>query len=198
MISFLKGTTINKATDRVTFLVGDVGYEIFVSPKTSSKLPLNKPTEIHIYTHVREDTLSLFGFIDNKTKDIFTLLLSVSGVGPKIALAIESVADSQKISQAIQNADVDFFTAISGLGKKSAQRIIVDLKSKLGELKELDLTETTAKNFAPVIDALKTLGFSAKEAKTATVEVKNKIELTQEEIIRQALKNLSKPTRKDG
>lgn len=139
---------------------------------------------------MREDQLSLFGFLDQNSLDIFSLLLSVSGIGPKIALAIESVANPAKIKSAIQAADVDFFTAIPGLGKKSAQRIIIDLKSKLGELKELDLAEKASHTEA--LDALKSLGLSAKEATKAIQKVKNKDQLSQEDIIRQALKNLKK------
>lgn len=195
MISFLSGTVIDKNQNDLVLLVNGVGYQVITSPKTSTKIKLNQANvELYIYTHVREDTLSLYGFLDKSSKDIFTLLLSVSGVGPKIALAIEAAASSRQIESAIRAADVDFFTHIPGLGKKSSQRIIVDLKSKLGDLKDIDLTDQ-AEDFVETTQALKSLGFSAKEAKEAIGQVKNKSNLNSEEIIRQALKSInSSPT----
>lgn len=193
MISFLKGEVIAKSPTEVTLLTHGVGYQLFISTSTAQKLQLNqKDAQLHIYTHVRQDTLSLFGFASQNDKENFKLLISVSGIGPKIALAIGSVASSKSIERAVLNADVDFFSRVPGIGKKSAQRIIVDLKSKIGTLKELDLSEKTAQEYLQVKIALRGLGFSSQEAIDAIKKVKNKTKLSEEDIIRQALKNLAK------
>ncbi len=188
MINFLKGKVIEKSSDQLTLLVQDVGYQVLVSTKTLKELKLKTTASVYIYTHVREDTISLFGFLNSKQKQVFELLLSVSGVGPKIALAINNAGSVNQITSAIQSADVNFFTSISGLGKKSAQRIIIDLKSKLGSQQELDLKD--AKTYPDVQAALKTLGISKKESLEAIAKVKNKDKLTDQDIIKQSLKQL--------
>jgi len=193
MINFLQGKIIAKTPTEVTLLAGDVGYQVIVSTRTAKTYSLNqKNASIHIYTHVRDDTLKLYGFIDVPSKDMFLLLLSVSGIGPKIALSVESTATGKQIASAIREAEVEFFTKIPGLGKKSAQRIIVDLKSKLGTIKELDLTDQDADKYAQVSDALKSLGFTAKETRDAINNVKNKDKLSDSDIIKQALRILGK------
>jgi len=183
MINLLQGTIVSKNISEVTLLTAGVGYQVLVSSLTSKKLITDKPATLYIYTHVREDALSLYGFQNPSDKNIFTLLLSVSGIGPKIALTICSTAPAPVIHQAITNSDVDFFTQIKGLGKKSAQRIIIDLKG-------LNLDQKSAADFPQVSAALKSLGFSSQEAREALQKVKNKSKLSDEQIIRLALKNL--------
>lgn len=193
MIAYLKGYILDKKLNQLTLLTGGVGYHVHVSSRTAAAYKLGQQdAAIHIYTHVREDTLSLFGFTDEPSKNMFTLLLSVSGVGPKIALAVEAAASPSQIERAIAAADVDFFSRISGLGKKTAQRIIVDLKPKLTSLKELDLSQEVGSSFSQVQEALRSLGISAKEASEAISKVKNKFNLSPETIVRQALRNLKR------
>lgn len=193
MIAYLKGHILDKKLNQLTLLTGGVGYHVHVSPRTATAYKLGQQdAQLHIYTHVREDTLSLFGFTDERSKNMFTLLLSVSGVGPKIALAVEAVAPPAQIERAIAEADVDFFSRIPGLGKKTAQRIIVDLKPKLTSLKELDLSQEAGSSFIQVQAALRSLGFSAQESSEAIGKVKNKSNLSPEVIVRQSLRNLKR------
>ncbi len=189
MINSLSGTIIDIISNEITLEVNGVGYQVFVPARIISSLSLNSLSQLFIYTHVREDLLQLYGFTDKEDKQLFMQLLSVSGVGAKTALAILSSGPAETIAAAIRNAEVEYFSAIPGIGKKSAQRIIVDLKSKLGTTKELNLAEES-NQFMQVQLALKSLGFSKEEAKAALAKIENKDTLSESELIRQALKNL--------
>lgn len=191
MINYLEGTVIAKGPGEMTVLTGGVGYQVCVSSRTLRSTRLNEPAKLFIYTHVREDSLSLYGFSTEDDKDIFKLLLSVAGIGPKTALSICAQAGDE-IKQAVMDADVQFFSDIPGIGKKSAQRIIVDLKPKLGTLKELDLAAKEATEYTRAKQALQGLGFSAAEAVRAIALVSDKDRLKDEEIIKEALRQLGK------
>ena len=191
MIGWLNGKLLAVDKDRVIVDVSGVGYQVLPSAGVArNKIKIGEEIRLFIYTHVREDQLSLFGFSNLEEKQMFELLLSVSGVGPKSALAVLSRGNPDEIRQAVANADVEFFTSVSGLGKKSAQRIIIDLKSKLGDLAELDLKggdEPAAKELAA---ALKSMGFSPDEARAAVKRVD--LELPLDKKIRLALKEIGK------
>lgn len=161
MIGYLKGQIQSKTTERLILNVGNVGYELAVPFFELDRAKTGETKEYLVYTHVREDELSLFGFSSPADRQIFTHLISVSGIGPKLGIGIISQAGgAKKIVRAIQEADVEFFTSVKGLGKKGAQRLIVDLKSKLGGLKELEFdTEADYE----LVEALEGLGFSKKE-----------------------------------
>lgn len=192
MINSLSGNITDISGNELTIEVAGVGYQVYLPLRSVSKLAIDQSVSVHVHTHVREDALVLYGFIDKQDKVMFHHLLSVSGIGAKSALNILSQAKANEIATAIRVADVDFFTHIPGLGKKSAQRIIVDLKSKLGTAKELDLSGQDSPQFSQALLGLKSLGFSAQEAKEALAKIANKHELTESELIRQALKNLGK------
>lgn len=162
MISFLSGKFIGTVSTKTIINVRGVGYGVYIPENDLAKLTKEKKIELFIYTHVRQDTLDLYGFLKKEQLELFKLLLSVSGVGPKSALLVVS-RGVESIKQAISKADVSFFTTIPRLGKKSAQRIIIDLKSKLGGLKELELGEEGGET-QEAIEALKVLGFSKAEA----------------------------------
>jgi len=184
MIGYLRGKIQDKEINSLVLDVHGVGYRLLVPVFVWQNCQIGDRKEFLIYTHVREDDLSLFGFLEKADKQIFQNLLSVSGVGPKSALNMISYSRGAKnIVQAIQRADVDFFVSIKGLGKKSAQRIIIDLKSKLGGLKEL---EFEAEQDQDLLEALRGLGFSREEIKKAVKGIKK--ELSLEEKIRLALK----------
>lgn len=183
MIGYLNGTIKIKESNSLILDVNNVGYQITVPLFLLENSKVNDKKEFFIYTHVREDALSLYGFDKLEDKNIFLQLISVSGVGPKTALRIISIAlGAENIIQAIQNADVDFFMSIKGIGKKSSQRIIVDLKSKIGGLKDL---EFDMDKDADLYNALKNLGFSHNEIKTAVKGIDTNIRL--EEKIKKAL-----------
>lgn len=189
MINSLSGKIIDLTGNEITLDVNGVGYQVFIPVRLALSIKLDASVRMYIYTHVREDQLQLYGFTDKPDKQIFMQLLSVSGIGAKTALAILSSGSAETIAAAISNADVDYFSSIPGIGKKSSQRIIVDLKPKLGAIKELDLSATENPQ---VLSALKSLGFTASEAKQALSKIDNKHQLSESDIIRQALKNLGK------
>ena len=163
MIGYLSGTIKFKENNDLILEVNRVGYQVFVPVFVWQDAKIGEKKELFIYTNVREDDLNLFGFTHKEDKQIFMHLISVSGIGPKLALNILSFSNGAKnIIRAIENADVDFFESIKGLGKKSSQRIIVDLKAKVGGIKELEF-ETEADR--DLVEALKGLGFDKEEIK---------------------------------
>ena len=157
MIGYLKGTPRLVNDKLLVVTPSGVGYEVSVGRSLLTKAQTAGELELYTHTHVKEDQLSLFGFGTTEEKKLFQLLLGVSGVGPSIALNISELG-AERIISAVQEAQVSTFTAIPRVGKKLAQKIIIDLKSKLGSLKELELSEATgqAKELA---EALMALGF---------------------------------------
>lgn len=145
--------------------------------------------ELFIYTHVREDILELYGFNSTEEKRLFLLLLDVSGVGPRTALAITE-RSPQEIISAVQQADSKFFSSIPRVGKKVAQKIIIDLKSKLGSLKELDLGPTTSQE-QEIVTALASLGF-AEEDVLDQLRTEDFSAVTLEESIKRIIQKLGK------
>lgn len=185
MIGYLKGVILQKELKGLLVNVHDIGYFVQVPGYVWQEASIGKLQDFFIYTHVREDELSLYGFLNPEDKLIFQQLITVSGIGPKVALKIISNAGSaEKIIKAIQKADVDFFLSIKGIGKKTSQRIIIDLKSKIGGIKELQFE---AESDLDLEEALRGLGFSTKEIKQAVKGIKK--ELSLEEKLKLALKN---------
>lgn len=185
MIGYLEGTIKSKESNSLILDVRGVGYRVFTPLFIWQGCQVKEKKEFLIYTYVKEDELSLFGFLKPTDKEMFISLISVSGIGPKLALNIISYSrGSNKVIRAIQKADVDFFVSIKGLGRKSAQRIIVDLKSKIGGLKEL---EFEAEQDQDLLTALRGLGFSREEIKESVKGIKKNLSL--EEKIRLALKS---------
>lgn len=190
MISYLSGTIKFKGPNYLIMLVGGVGYKVFVPLDLLTHTFLASPTSLFTYTHVKEDALDLYGFPTQEELTLFELFLTVSGIGPKTALSIFSNGKLPKIKEAIVKGDVDFFTTVPRLGRKNAQKIIIELRSKLGSLGELDLSAEGGET-KEIIDALKSFGFSAIEAKEALKSIKE-IEGDTSDKIRQALKYLGK------
>ena len=191
MIGWLAGKLLAYDRDRVIVDVNGVGYQAAASAGVlRNKVKIGEEIRIFVYTHVREDQLVLFGFLNLKERQMFELLLSVSGVGPKSALAVLSRGNSNEIRDAVANADVEFFKSVPGLGKKTAQRIIIDLKSKLGDLAELDLKGEREPAAKELVAALKSMGFSPDEARAAVKRVDFELPLDQQ--IRSALKEIGR------
>lgn len=172
MISFLVGKPIIEK-EFVTILTGGVGYAVRINEQVLSRLRSTEVAELFIYTHVRENAIELYGFSSTQERDLFLLLLDVSGVGPKTALGIINLP-SQKIISAIQNAETAVFSSVPRVGKKLAQKIIIELRSKLGALKELDLSPVSPK-YHEVMEALQGLGFPDQsiEAALKTIDLEN-------------------------
>lgn len=170
MISYLIGKPIIDH-ENLILLVGGVGYGIKATPQVLSLASNQNELELFVYTHVKEDKLELFGFSTTQEKETFELLLSVSGIGPSTALNLVA-AGSNKLVSAVQNAQVSFFTNIPRVGKKLAQKIIIELRSKLGELKALDLGPRSSAQLE-LIEALVGLGFGEDQVN----EVVNQLDL---------------------
>lgn len=175
--------------DTLIMVVNGVGYGVQVNNSTLQKASLLKEMTLNIYTHVREDRIELYGFGTREEQTIFELLIDVSGVGPKTALSITEKG-SQALVQAVQQADVRFFTKVPRVGKKSAQKIIIELKSKLGGLKDLDLSPLSSKE-QEVSEALQTLGFSEDDIE-ATIKELNIEELALEAAVQKAIQFMGK------
>ena len=190
MIGYLKGQVSHISSENCLLNIGGVGYEISCPNRTLQQLKADEKVELFIYTHVREDQLKLFGFKTETDKELFISILDVSGVGPKIALSILTAGTASQIKQAIAQADVNFFTQIKGLGKKNAQKIIIELKTKLGSVKELDLAQSEAEYSPDVIAALQSFGFLKRDIlKTLKTLDSN---LSEQELIKQSLTQLGK------
>lgn len=186
MIGYLRGVVKEVSKTGVILLCGEVGYLVKVPERISFKIKTGEKREFYIYTHVREDILALFGFESKDELNMFELLIGVSGVGPKIAMAILSNQTPEKIKKAILDGEIEVFTSISGIGKKNAQRIIVELRSKLGSnSEEIDFES----NETEVIDVLVNWGFSKKQAFEAVKKLDPT--LSDEEKIKLSLKNLN-------
>ncbi len=191
MIGLLKGKVELLQRPFVIIDVNGVGYKVLVPENVYSKLSLEEKIRIFTYTYVREDALDLFGFLAAEDLSLFESLLTVSGVGPKTALNIFSFGERKDIIEAIIKGDVTFFTSVPRLGTKNAQKIIIELKNKMGAGQDLDLSGKDLLENAEVVQALKNFGFSVSEAQKAVREVK-KEGISTEERIRLALKALGR------
>lgn len=168
---------------------GWVGYQVSVTTHTLGKLAGEERAAFHIHTHVREDAFLLYGFLEESELLMFELLISVGGIGPKVALSILSIADPKTLTTAIYHKDPSILTRVSGVGKRTAERIIVELQNKVEGLEMGDTAGALADQ--EVLDALQALGYSVTQAREAlkavapeTTEVSARI--------RQALKHLGK------
>lgn len=189
MIGFLSGTIHSNSTEQIILLVNGVGYLVTVPANYINLLKVSVQTELFIYTHVREDTFDLYGFLATDELELFKLVLTVSGIGPKTALLVIDKG-VVKVERAIKDADTNFFTTVPRLGHKNAQKIIIELKNKLGGLKELDLTSENEES-TEAIEALRSLGYTRQEALLAIGAVPAS-EKTLEQKISYALRNLGK------
>lgn len=191
MISHIKGVIEEKFNNSIIVDVQGVGYEVTVSSLDYENYNLNEERKFYTYHAVRENTEELYGFSSLVAKKLFELLISAQGIGPKAAMAILSLAEPEEVRNAIANADTSFVSKASGVGKKSAERVIVDLKDKVGIPSHYGATEMINKKSSnepdEALDALIALGFPLKEA-TAALEKVNP-SLPVEERIKLALKN---------
>ncbi len=191
MIGSLNGKIELLLNPHVYVDVSGVGYKVLVSDKTYSELKQGDNIKFFIHTHVREDEISLFGFLNPEDLKLFEQLIGVSGIGPKTALNIFSFGTKKDIENAIIRADTSFFTSVPRLGTKNAQRIIIELKNKMGGVSDIDLSGKDHEQNKDVIDALKTFGFSISESQKALREIKQG-DLSMEEKIRLSLKYLGR------
>ncbi len=185
MIAYLKGNILEKTANSIILENGGIGYKVFVLPEIL-ELHIKDSIALYIYHKVSEDGQSLFGLPDFVTLQFFELLITVSGVGPKVALAILSAAKVDAVKQAILSQDPAIFTRISGVGLKTAEKIIVELKTKMGSLESVSGLGVSS---SEVFDALLALGYNQREVR----DVVGKLDggLPTQEQVRQALKLLA-------
>jgi holliday junction DNA helicase RuvA len=190
MIGQLTGN-IAHTDDRFVILnVGGVGYKIFTTAESMIVLAKNSE-EVTLWTHliVKEDALDLYGFVSQQELNFFELLITVSGIGPKSALGVLSLAGVETLCKAISSNNTEYLTKVAGVGRKSAEKIVLELKDKLGKLGDFLPTENLDKE-ADVLNALEALGYSIREAREAIKKIPAGTEDTGEKI-KQALKQLS-------
>ncbi|MFH0778553.1 MAG: Holliday junction branch migration protein RuvA [Candidatus Eisenbacteria bacterium] len=194
MIASLKGTLIGKAPTRVVILVGGVGYAANVPLSTYERMgDVGGTASLHTYLHVREDALSLYGFATVEEKSLFELLITVSGIGPKLALVILSGSNVSSFTEAVACGNTAMLTTISGVGKKLAERLVVELREKIEMLVPAHETAQASgfesTHFNDAMLALVSLGVTRASASRALKRVLSeaKGELTLEEMIRRAL-----------
>jgi holliday junction DNA helicase RuvA len=172
MIGQLTGQPAPYISGSLIINVRGVGYKVFVSEKLHLQALQSSKLTLYTHTHVRDDTLDLYGFDSIENLKLFQLIINISGIGPKIAITLMDKG-VENITQAVSKADVDFFTSIPRLGKKNAQKIIIELKPKLGDLEDLDLIGDSPET-KEAINALTGLGFSQKQAVKALKQTEAK------------------------
>lgn len=190
MIGLLTGTIILRNDPYLIIDVHGVGYKVYGSVSLL-KHTIGEEVQAFIHTYIREDALDLYGFGSAQELRVFEYLIGISGIGPKTAIGVFGLGTTGEILDAIRKADVDFFTGVPRLGKKNAQKIIIELKNKLGSEGELDLKEEEGTVTAEVVSALTSIGFSEKEAKAAVRAIGETGESVSDKV-RLALKHLGK------
>jgi Holliday junction DNA helicase RuvA len=160
MIAHLRGPILTKSPNQVTVECAGVGYDVIISVATYSALPpVGAEARLHIHTHVREDQIALFGFVELAEKRLFEKLLTISGIGPKLAITVLSGVDATRLITAIRSGDHATLTRIPGIGKKTAERVVLELKDKLD-----DLAAATAAPTSPDAPRLSPIGEDALSA----------------------------------
>lgn len=192
MIGILNGTVAYREDPFFILDVHGVGYKVLVPTGVFAGVSgLGNQIKLFTHTHVREDLLELYGFTTPEDLKLFEYLISVSGIGCRTALNIFSIGSRRDIIHAITTGNTEFFTAVPRLGKKNAQKIIIELKNKLGGEGDIDLSQEDQVENTEIIAVLKTFGFNTSESQAALKALKGKGE-TIEEKIRLALKYLGK------
>jgi Holliday junction DNA helicase RuvA len=191
MIATLTGVVSEKLVDIVVLDVNGVGYGVAVTLDDLRKMETGEQAKVYVYEHIREQGYDLFGFLSQNTKALFEQLLGVNGIGPKMALNMLSIGNEQEVRQAIASGDVKFIQQANGVGKRVAERVVVELKDKVGlvgvDLEStglLQATDTLMKDEA--VEALVALGYTTTDAAAALQKVD--ADLPTEDRIKQALK----------
>ena len=185
MIGYIRGDIKFKDKEGLIVDCAGVGYSIRAPLSILRNGEVGEPIELYIHTHVREDVLALYGFLEMESLRLFEKIIGVSGIGPKTALVIFDKSENvEAIRTAIIAADVDFFTKIPGIGKKGAQKVIIELKPKLGSDDDLDLRDNVASG--EVMQAMLELGFKKNELRDVLKKIDSKLPV--EEQIKQALR----------
>ena len=163
MIGSIKGKIILKTDKFIIVEANGVGYKVSVSPILLTKTTEGEEIFFWVHTHIREDSFDLYGFIDYSELEFFEMLINVSGIGPKGALTILAVATTDTLKKAIKTSDLAYLTKISGIGKKTAEKMVIELRDKIGIIN----TDGNLRDELDALEALKSLGYSQNEAREA-------------------------------
>jgi len=188
MITYLKGEIIDKDMQTVVLKTGDIGYEIFVTGKIIQETTIGSENEFWTYHAVKDNAEDLYGFLTRDELSFFKLLLTINGVGPKSALSILNSTTVETLTEGIQSGDATYLSKISGIGKKSAEKIVLALKDKLGAIESVKGAPQNQN--AVAIDALVALGYSERESREAIAGIESSD--NPEKMIKEALKGLGK------
>lgn len=200
MIGQLRGTLIDKRAPWLLLDVGGVGYEVEAPMTVFYQLP-EVGAELHLYTHfvVRDDAQLLYGFASRFERELFRALIRINGVGPKVALAILSGMEAERFVRCIESEDVGALTKIPGIGKKTAERLLIEMSDRLAKLDGVPATlpgqvpmAMSADATSDAVAALESLGYRPKDAQAAVAKVADADSLSSEQLIRQALKSLAR------
>ena len=189
MIGYLSGEIFEIFENNIIILINGVGYKVFTTTRFLEKAKKGDNANLHITSVIKEDLFDLYGFEENEGKRLFELIIGVSDIGPKTGLAILSKGKIDDIMDAISKGDTAFFSGVPRLGKKNAQKLIIELRNKTGDLASLTFVETKERN--EITQALKNFGYQEKEIISILPEVE-KMEVGLEKKIAYALKNLGK------
>jgi len=192
MIAYLKGKIIAKPNNYLILETGGVGYQVFAGENFLAEIKIGEAVELYIHHRVREEASDLYGFKNLDDLNLFELLLSVSGVGPKSALAVLSLANSDDIKEAIVRGDASLLTKVSGIGKKTAERLVLELKNKVMRVSTgTSLVGGSSNGLGDELDALMSLGYAMNEAREALNLVEPAITSTSGRV-KAALKHLAR------
>ena len=202
MFAFLRGTVARKVLGHIELDVNGVGYEVFVPDSVHRKLAVDQDATLLTHCHIREDAFLIFGFLREDEKALFKSLLGITGIGPKVALAVLSGMGVAEFGHAVMNNDVTGFTKVGGVGKKTAQRIVLEMKAKLGQDAELEKIigekpeEAATPESDDVIAALCSLGCTLAEARKAAATARKDVgdDASAEDLVKAALRSLAKVT----
>jgi len=188
MIASLHGTLESLGSNWAIITVNGIGFQVYMSTSTLSTMgSIGKEVHLHTYLHLREDNATLYGFGSTEELELFQTLLGVSGVGPKLALAVLSAMKVEQVIMAIATSSVDLLTMVPGIGKKTAQRLILELKDKIGAFPIAAPVAQLAQENADVLAVLTSLGYSVSEASRAVATLPSSSELNLEERVKLAL-----------
>lgn len=197
MISLIQGKVVSKNDKELVLMTaGGVGYRLLVSPAAQVLAVPGSELALETYLSVKDDALDLFGFASRAEKELFKNFLTVSGVGPKTALHLLELGGVEEITLAIGRGDLEYLTKVSGIGRKTAERIVVELKTKLKEsriknmpLGSSNIDSNREDNLTDIIDALETLGYSTNEARDVVKRL-DPAGKSSEQLLREALQNI--------
>jgi len=188
MIARISGKLVEKHPLFGIVDVGGIGYKIFVTLPTLGQITVGEEVTLFTHLHIRENIQDLYGFIDREEQALFELLITISGIGPKSALGILNVSNPKSLKQAIASGETTNLTRVSGIGKKSAQKIILELKDKLGDVNSDDIA--MVQDEVDTMEALSSLGYGEKEVREVLQKVSKDIVGPQDRI-KEALKLLN-------